>query len=257
MALVKLECPSCNADLDFDESRDFCFCTFCGARLTREKQILELSGEVSVDGIAKSNALLERAFILIEDGNFSDADRCLERVLDQVPKCAKAYIGKFLCLTKRKHISQLAQLRFYICNETHFKNAIKFANDTERNEYGEIEQKNQEFVRNFNLQKQQQIDNLTQEKDKQVKKISIEVNKKLKTFNIAMISCAALFLISIVCIAKEIFGLFSLLLFVSFFCFFVFLTKRNTVKDSLRNRLSICNADFDSKINDELSKIIK
>ena len=113
-------------------------------------------------------------------------------------------------------------------------------------------------MRNFNLKKQQQIDNLTQEKNEQVKKISIEVNKKLKTFNIAMISCAALFLISIVCVANDIVGLFPSLLFVvSFFCFFVFLTKRNTVKDSLRNRLSICNADFDSKINDELSKIIK
>ena len=49
-------------------------------------------------------ALLERAFMFLEDGNWQEADEYCEKVLDQDPKNAEAYLGKLMadCRTKKK-----------------------------------------------------------------------------------------------------------------------------------------------------------
>jgi len=54
-----------------------------------------------------SNALLERAFIFLEDGDWKQADEYCERVLDADPKNARAYIGK---LCAELHVRQEADL---------------------------------------------------------------------------------------------------------------------------------------------------
>ena len=40
--------------------------------------------------------LLERALMFLEDGEFDSADEYCEKVLDQDPKCARAYLGKLM-----------------------------------------------------------------------------------------------------------------------------------------------------------------
>ena len=42
------------------------------------------------------NALLKRAYIFLEDGEWTSADEYFERVLDSDPECAQAYLGKLL-----------------------------------------------------------------------------------------------------------------------------------------------------------------
>ena len=55
-------------------------------------------------GNVNAMALLERAFIFLEDGNWQEADEYCEKVLDQDPKNAEAYLGKLMadCRTKKK-----------------------------------------------------------------------------------------------------------------------------------------------------------
>lgn len=36
MKLVPIKCPNCNADLDIDPTREFCFCQHCGTKLLIE-----------------------------------------------------------------------------------------------------------------------------------------------------------------------------------------------------------------------------
>ena len=42
------------------------------------------------------NTFIERALLSIEDKDWSDAERLLDRALDEDYKCARAYILKFL-----------------------------------------------------------------------------------------------------------------------------------------------------------------
>lgn len=37
MNLVHLRCPDCGADLEVDNSREFCFCQYCGAKIILEE----------------------------------------------------------------------------------------------------------------------------------------------------------------------------------------------------------------------------
>ena len=56
--------------------------------------------------------LLERAFLFLEDGKWSDADTYCEKVLDIDPKNAQAYLGKLMAelqVSKRGQLSDCAQ----------------------------------------------------------------------------------------------------------------------------------------------------
>ena len=46
--------------------------------------------------VVTDNALLKRAYIFLEDGEWASADEYFERVLDGDPECADAYLGKLL-----------------------------------------------------------------------------------------------------------------------------------------------------------------
>ncbi|MCI7619072.1 MAG: toll/interleukin-1 receptor domain-containing protein [Firmicutes bacterium] len=53
-------------------------------------------------GNANTAALLKRAFIFLEDGNWKDADEYCEKVLDQDPENAEAYLGKLMAEQRAK-----------------------------------------------------------------------------------------------------------------------------------------------------------
>ncbi len=51
-------------------------------------------------------AVLERAFITLEDGDYQKADGLFEDVLNQNPKCAEAYLGKLLVYYKVRSLKE-------------------------------------------------------------------------------------------------------------------------------------------------------
>ena len=51
--------------------------------------------------------LVERGYISLEDGEFEKADSLFENVLNKEPKCAEAYIGKWLCKIKKPDMKGL------------------------------------------------------------------------------------------------------------------------------------------------------
>ena len=73
--------------------------------------------------------LLKRAFIFLEDGNWTEADAYCEKVLDQDPENEQAYLGKLMA---ELHVSQ--QEDFKDCrqpfnNSINYKKVIRFGGD--------------------------------------------------------------------------------------------------------------------------------
>ena len=73
------------------------------------------------------DSYLERAFMFLEDGSWTDADSYCEKVLDIDPKNAKAYLGKLLASLHLKEESLLAQQDAAFHNNIHYQKAIRFA----------------------------------------------------------------------------------------------------------------------------------
>lgn len=72
-------------------------------------------------------ALLDRAFMSIEDGNFIKADELLEQVLNLNSKSAKAYVGKLMVELKVQNEMDLQNQVLPITENINFKRAIQFA----------------------------------------------------------------------------------------------------------------------------------
>ena len=61
-------------------------------------------------GSAGVAPLLKRAFMFLEDGNWQEADAYCEKVLDQDPENAQAYLGKLMaspCTCSRKAFTSI------------------------------------------------------------------------------------------------------------------------------------------------------
>ena len=61
-----------------------------GASKAEVKETVAVGGNVNVE------PLLERAFMFLEDGDWGEANEYCEKVLDQDPKNARAYLGKLM-----------------------------------------------------------------------------------------------------------------------------------------------------------------
>ena len=73
------------------------------------------------------SALLERAQILIEDGDTKKADSLLEKVLDNDPKNAKAYFYKLLIDLNAKSADELNNFTRQISSEPNYIKAYRYA----------------------------------------------------------------------------------------------------------------------------------
>ena len=132
MGFVKATCPGCGANIDYDDSRDFGFCQYCGAKITRDTL------NIKIKGIASANSLLERAFMDIADGLFNKADESLEKVIDADPKCGKAYIGKLMTATQVRSLDELYGYRRPLENIVSYGRAIMYSSPEDAAKLKEI-----------------------------------------------------------------------------------------------------------------------
>lgn len=78
---------------------------------------------------ANPESLLKRAYLFIEDRNFTEADEYCERVLDMEPENASAYVAKMLCELKVNSKEQLASLEDSFENNDNYLKAVRFEDD--------------------------------------------------------------------------------------------------------------------------------
>lgn len=84
------------------------------------------------DSIANNNtgveATIDRAILLIEDGENEKADELLEQALNVAPKHPMIYVGKLMLETGVRKQDELASLDDSFENSPHYEKAIRFAN---------------------------------------------------------------------------------------------------------------------------------
>ena len=96
-----------------------------------EKLLSKNEGSAAVHSDSKSAAepLLTRAFMFLEDGNWKEADKYCEKVLDQDPENAKAYLGKLMAElhVKKKESLNDRNNSFKLSVSSNYQKAVNFA----------------------------------------------------------------------------------------------------------------------------------
>ena len=73
--------------------------------------------------------LLRRAFLLIEDEDWEKADGYLERILDDEPENAFAYLGKLMIEKRVNELEKLSSAADQIAASGNYKKAVRYATD--------------------------------------------------------------------------------------------------------------------------------
>ena len=82
---------------------------------------------------SNTNALLKRAFLFLEDGDWDAADEYCETVLDMDPECAEAYLGKLMAEYHAFKPVDLQDCEQPFDNQNNYQKAIRFGDETLRN----------------------------------------------------------------------------------------------------------------------------
>ncbi len=80
-------------------------------------------------GNAAVEPLLKRAFMFLEDGNWQEADTYCEKVLDQDPENARAYLGKLMAQLHIATKEKLPNCATELTQNDNYQKALRFADD--------------------------------------------------------------------------------------------------------------------------------
>lgn len=92
-----------------------------GASKAEVKETVAVGGNVNVE------PLLERAFMFLEDGDWGEANEYCEKVLDQDPKNARAYLGKLMAECRACRMEDLQNCRQPFDGNGNYNKILRFA----------------------------------------------------------------------------------------------------------------------------------
>lgn len=114
--MKQLTCEMCGSTDMIKEDGVF-VCQSCGCKYSVEEAkkmmiegTVEIKGAVQVDKNNEIDALLKRIFMFLEEGDWSNADKYCEKVLDIDPENAEAYLGKLMVEYELNYIEQFTDL---------------------------------------------------------------------------------------------------------------------------------------------------
>lgn len=87
----------------------------------------EVKETVAVGGNVNVEPLLERAFMFLEDGDWGEANEYCEKVLDQDPKNARAYLGKLMAECRACRMEDLQNCRQPFDGNGNYNKILRFA----------------------------------------------------------------------------------------------------------------------------------
>ena len=88
---------------------------------------VEVKKTVAVGGSVNVEPLLERAFMFLEDGDWGEANEYCEKVLDQDPKNARAYLGKLMTECRACRMEDLQNCRQPFDGSGNYNKILRFA----------------------------------------------------------------------------------------------------------------------------------
>lgn len=92
-----------------------------GASKAEVKETVAVGGNVNVE------PLLERAFMFLEDGDWGEANEYCEKVLDQDPKNARAYLGKLMAECRACRLEDLQNCEQPFDGSGNYNKILRFA----------------------------------------------------------------------------------------------------------------------------------
>ena len=91
MAFVSLQCPNCGGkDIDMNHDGSYAdpyVCKTCFSKLTFQDNAFH----IVIDNSPTQTSFLERAKIELSSGNYQNAAKSIDQLLNIDPKCAEAY----------------------------------------------------------------------------------------------------------------------------------------------------------------------
>ena len=87
----------------------------------------EVKETVAVGGNVNVEPLLERAFMFLEDGDWGEANEYCEKVLDQDPKNARAYLGKLMAECRACRMEDLQNCEQPFDGSGNYNKILRFA----------------------------------------------------------------------------------------------------------------------------------
>ena len=88
MKVLSVSCSHCGTPAQIEADRNVGFCTYCGAQLflDDEKQRIELSGQVNVDGILTLDKQIRNIETLFKIGQIEKANTIIEKLTHEYPE---------------------------------------------------------------------------------------------------------------------------------------------------------------------------
>ena len=99
-----------------------------------------------VSPVVNTAPLLERAFMFLEDGNWEDADTYCEKVLDQDPKNAQAYLGKLMAELQVNKQEDLKNCGKVFDTSSNYQKAVRFGDDDFSEQLKADNEENQKYI---------------------------------------------------------------------------------------------------------------
>ena len=167
---------------------------------SQEKTVRE---SVAVNsGNANEESLLKRAFMFLEDGDWSAADEYCEKVLDIDPENARAYLGKLMAECRACRMEDLQNCRQPFDGSGNYEKVLRFADPklietlkgyiahiNERNEHDRLERERKAEEERLEQERKAEEDRL--ERERKAEEERLEQERKYRT----NIICSAIVII--------------------------------------------------------------
>ncbi len=114
--MAQISCKKCGQILDSMNGKAG-FCPYCGEKIAASAE----SAATTVQN------LIIRLHMFLEDGNFQNAAIYIERILDNDPHCAEAYLGKVMVGYQLRRKEDLVRANIPLAENPDFKRAMEFA----------------------------------------------------------------------------------------------------------------------------------
>lgn len=162
------------------------------AETTEQKNIQKISENKS--GMLNTKALIERALIFLEDGEWKNANEYAERILDIDPENARAYLVKLMSELRTRKEDDLALQALDLSENASYRKALRYAEaDLKKKLENYCQSSKERFQEKVALQKQEYLQKLTNQYSKT--KNEIKSKKRILCF----FSTYAIFAMGFVC----------------------------------------------------------
>ena len=141
----------CGANVQITNRGYIAVCPYCNTK--QEIPSMDKKAKTYKEGTFSVDALIERSFVLIKEGNFAKADDLCDQVFKHDAHNAEAYLCKLLIEYKAKDLDQLASSNNTFDNSVNYQQIMKYGDELLLERVSACHQKNQENVRKLEEKK--------------------------------------------------------------------------------------------------------